>query len=301
MSGHVINALNWCVPFFRCCRGRLKLVFFARRLSARFLFYCKTWQLTARPGWTQTLLVSVSLSQAFKCSISCFRCRPLGLLHFHFGLVIVSEVKFIMASVVQLILLQIETQLSIACIIMTRTLLSFNCKQYYLVLMSIIFHASLLSSQLTLKLSAIFARTPTEAEDLSDSFASGDEDNGRTAVSNKNITNEINGNWMSSTSNSIHEARLKAKAKRRLRKNSSRDSGRGDSLSDNGDIVRGNSVVPTSPKSKLLDRKSRLGKGRGLPKKGKTWLRKSFIGYKVTCTDLNSHIFCCSLPQFMSK
>lgn len=79
---------------------------------------------------------------------------------------------------------------------------------------------------------------------------------------------------MASSSNSIHEARLKAKAKRRLRKNSSRDSGRGDSLSDNGDVVRGTSVAPTSPKSKLLDRKSRLGKGRGLPKKGKSILNK---------------------------
>lgn len=109
---------------------------------------------------------------------------------------------------------------------------------------------------------------PTEAEDLSDSFVSGDEDNGKSVISNKNINNEINGNWLSSSSNSIHEARLKAKAKRRLRKNSSRDSGRGDSLSDNGDVVKGTSVAPTSPKSKLLDRKSRLGKGRGLPKKG---------------------------------
>lgn len=70
------------------------------------------------------------------------------------------------------------------------------------------------------------------------------------------------------SSNSIHEARVKAKAKRRLRKNSSRDSGRGDSLSDNGDVVRGTLVAPVSPKSKLLDRKSRYGKGRGLPKKG---------------------------------
>nr|XP_057918891.1 programmed cell death protein 4b isoform X3 [Doryrhamphus excisus] len=87
-------------------------------------------------------------------------------------------------------------------------------------------------------------------------------------TNNKNTTNEINGNWLSSSSNSIHEARLKAKAKRRLRKNSSRDSGRGDSLSDNGDLVRGTAVAPTSPKSKLMDRKSRLGKGRGLPKKG---------------------------------
>uniref|UniRef100_A0A3B3YAA0 Programmed cell death protein 4 n=2 Tax=Poecilia mexicana TaxID=48701 RepID=A0A3B3YAA0_9TELE len=87
-------------------------------------------------------------------------------------------------------------------------------------------------------------------------------------ISNKNAINEINGNWVSSSSNNIHEARLKAKAKRRLRKNSSRDSGRGDSLSDNGEVVRGTSMAPTSPKSKLLDRKSRMGKGRGLPKKG---------------------------------
>lgn len=114
--------------------------------------------------------------------------------------------------------------------------------------------------------------TPTGVGDLSDSFVSGEEDNGGFIISNKNITNEINGNWMSASSNSIHEARLKAKAKRRLRKNSSRDSGRGDSLSDTGDAVRGTSVAPTSPKSKLLDRKSRLGKGRGLPKKGKNIL-----------------------------
>ncbi|KAK5926788.1 hypothetical protein CgunFtcFv8_022331 [Champsocephalus gunnari] len=86
---------------------------------------------------------------------------------------------------------------------------------------------------------------PIEADDLSDSFLSGEEDNAGLVV-NKNIKNEINGNWLTSSSNSIHEARLKAKAKRRLRKNSSRDSGRGDSLSDNGEV----------------------GKGRGLPKKG---------------------------------
>ena len=122
------------------------------------------------------------------------------------------------------------------------------------------------------KVVLIWLFNPTELDDLSDSFISGEEDNGRLVVSNKNINNEINGNWLSSSSNSIHEARLKAKAKRRLRKNSSRDSGRGDSLSDNGDVVRGNSVAPTSPKSKLLDRKSRLGKGRGLPKKGKSTL-----------------------------
>lgn len=108
----------------------------------------------------------------------------------------------------------------------------------------------------------------TDADDLSDSFLSGDEDKGTI----RRIDNEINGNWISTptqTSASLQEARLKAKAKRRLRKNSSRDSGRGDSLSDNGDGVRGgHTAPPTSPKSKLLDRKSRLGKGRGLPKKG---------------------------------
>ncbi|RVE75637.1 hypothetical protein OJAV_G00000740 [Oryzias javanicus] len=108
---------------------------------------------------------------------------------------------------------------------------------------------------------------PVEAEDLSDSVLSGEEGDGKRSVSNKN-TNEVNGNWMVSSSNSIHEARLKAKAKRKLRKNSSRDSGRGDSLSDNGDVAKGISATPTSPRSKLMDRKSRLGKGRGLPKKG---------------------------------
>ncbi|MED6267301.1 Programmed cell death protein 4 [Characodon lateralis] len=109
---------------------------------------------------------------------------------------------------------------------------------------------------------------PVEAEDLSDSFISAEEDNGGSGGTNKNISNEINGNWLSSSSNNLHEARLKAKAKRRLRKNSSRDSGRGDSLSDNGEVARGTPIAPTSPKSKLLDRKSRMGKGRGLPKKG---------------------------------
>ncbi|XP_074238973.1 programmed cell death protein 4 isoform X2 [Saimiri boliviensis] len=81
------------------------------------------------------------------------------------------------------------------------------------------------------------------------------------------IKNEINGNWISASS--INEARINAKAKRRLRKNSSRDSGRGDSVSDNGsDALRSGVTVPTSPKGRLLDRRSRSGKGRGLPKKG---------------------------------
>lgn len=76
---------------------------------------------------------------------------------------------------------------------------------------------------------------------------------------------EINGNWIPATS--ITEAKINAKAKRRLRKNSSRDSGRGDSVSENGETLKVG-VVPTSPKGKLLDRRSRSGKGRGLPKKG---------------------------------
>ncbi|KAJ8365465.1 hypothetical protein SKAU_G00142960 [Synaphobranchus kaupii] len=105
---------------------------------------------------------------------------------------------------------------------------------------------------------------PVEADDLSDSFLSGDEERGVV----RKVDNEINGNWIAAPTSSIHEARVKAKAKRRLRKNSSRDSGRGDSLSDNGDSIRGPLVPPTSPKGKLLDRRSRLGKGRGLPKKG---------------------------------
>ncbi|XP_037546243.1 programmed cell death protein 4b [Nematolebias whitei] len=109
---------------------------------------------------------------------------------------------------------------------------------------------------------------PVGADDLSDLVNSGEEDNGVNAVFIRNVSSEINGNWLSTSSNAIHEARLKAKAKRKLRKNSSRDSGRGDSLSDNGDVNRGTSAVPTSPKSKLMDRKSRMGKGRGLPKKG---------------------------------
>ncbi|CAG01296.1 unnamed protein product, partial [Tetraodon nigroviridis] len=107
---------------------------------------------------------------------------------------------------------------------------------------------------------------PVDAADLSD-FASAEEDNGGPVPGCRHL-NEINGNWLPSSSSNIQEVRLKAKAKRRLRKTSSRDSGRGDSLSDNGDVVRGTPVAPASPKCKLLDRRSRYGKGRGLPKKG---------------------------------
>ncbi|XP_017504562.1 programmed cell death protein 4 isoform X3 [Manis javanica] len=104
---------------------------------------------------------------------------------------------------------------------------------------------------------------PTDPDNLSDSLFSGDEEN----AGAEEIKNEINGNWISASS--INEARINAKAKRRLRKNSSRDSGRGDSVSDNGsEALRSGATVPTSPKGRLLDRRSRSGKGRGLPKKG---------------------------------
>nr|KAF6322694.1 programmed cell death 4 [Pipistrellus kuhlii] len=103
----------------------------------------------------------------------------------------------------------------------------------------------------------------TDPGNLSDSLFSGDEENAGT----EDVKNEINGNWISATS--INEAKINAKAKRRLRKNSSRDSGRGDSVSDNGsEAIRSGVTVPTSPKGRLLDRRSRSGKGRGLPKKG---------------------------------
>ncbi|NXE20286.1 PDCD4 protein, partial [Ardeotis kori] len=101
-----------------------------------------------------------------------------------------------------------------------------------------------------------------ELENLSDAPFSGDEENG----GSEERKTEINGNSIPATS--ITEAKINAKAKRRLRKNSSRDSGRGDSVSENGETLKTGVVVPTSPKGKLLDRRSRSGKGRGLPKKG---------------------------------
>ncbi|XP_037245003.1 programmed cell death protein 4-like [Falco rusticolus] len=61
----------------------------------------------------------------------------------------------------------------------------------------------------------------------------------------------------------LHEARLKAKAKRRLRRTSSRDSAR-ESLSEGTEP----GTEPGSPKGRAHDRRSRMGKGRGLPKKG---------------------------------
>ncbi|XP_033480491.1 programmed cell death protein 4a isoform X2 [Epinephelus lanceolatus] len=76
---------------------------------------------------------------------------------------------------------------------------------------------------------------------------------------------EVNGNW-TPQEKALHEARLKAKAKRRLRKSSSRNS-TSESLSESGELAGSD---PNSPKGKVNtnDRKSRTGKGRGLPKKG---------------------------------
>uniref|UniRef100_A0A673APG0 Programmed cell death protein 4 n=1 Tax=Sphaeramia orbicularis TaxID=375764 RepID=A0A673APG0_9TELE len=76
---------------------------------------------------------------------------------------------------------------------------------------------------------------------------------------------EVNSNW-TPQEKALHEARLKAKAKRRLRKSSSRNS-TSESFSESGDLA---GADPNSPKGKVNtnDRKSRTGKGRGLPKKG---------------------------------
>ncbi|XP_058852841.1 programmed cell death protein 4-like isoform X1 [Acipenser ruthenus] len=70
--------------------------------------------------------------------------------------------------------------------------------------------------------------------------------------------------WLPSLDREQQEARLRAKAKRRQRKSSSRDSGC-ESFSENVDVVV---VRPGSPTIRVFDRKCRSGKSRGLPKKG---------------------------------
>ncbi|GLD73496.1 programmed cell death protein 4-like protein [Lates japonicus] len=74
---------------------------------------------------------------------------------------------------------------------------------------------------------------------------------------------EVNGNW-TPQEKALHEARLKAKAKRRLRKSSSRNS-TSESISESGELAGSD---PHSPKGKVNtnDGKSRTGKGRGLQK-----------------------------------
>ncbi|MBN3311135.1 PDCD4 protein, partial [Amia calva] len=94
------------------------------------------------------------------------------------------------------------------------------------------------------------------SEELAEQF--GDDDDVLNEV-------EVNGNW-TPQEKALHEARLKAKAKLLLRRTSSRDSTR-ESLSEASGEP---GADPTSPKGKINgnDRKSRMGKGRGLPKKG---------------------------------
>lgn len=81
---------------------------------------------------------------------------------------------------------------------------------------------------------------------------------------------EANGNW-TPQEKALHEARLKAKAKRRLRRSSSRNSA-SESFSEfmPGEVSGSDPQCP-GVKGRLggpNDRKSRAGKGRGLPKKG---------------------------------
>ncbi|KAJ1212026.1 hypothetical protein NDU88_007372 [Pleurodeles waltl] len=89
-------------------------------------------------------------------------------------------------------------------------------------------------------------------------MGSGDEE-----LEEEIIDGEVNPNW-TPQEKELHEARIKAKAKRRLRRTSSRDSTR-ESLSETGEPIETDQL---SPKGKTHDRKSRMGKGRGLPKKG---------------------------------
>lgn len=79
------------------------------------------------------------------------------------------------------------------------------------------------------------------------------------------IDAEVNGNW-TPQEKALHEARLKAKAKRRLRRSSSRNSA-SESVSESGEVAGGD-LHSVKGKVHNNDRKSRTGKGRGLPKKG---------------------------------
>ncbi|KAM5125507.1 programmed cell death protein 4-like [Mantella aurantiaca] len=71
---------------------------------------------------------------------------------------------------------------------------------------------------------------------------------------------EVSPDW-TPQEKALHEAKVKAKAKRRIRRTSSRDSTR---ESESAECP----AEPLSPRGKVNDRKSRMGKGRGLPKKG---------------------------------
>ena len=85
------------------------------------------------------------------------------------------------------------------------------------------------------------------------------------------IEAEVNGNW-TPQEKALHKARLEAKAKRRVRKSSRNSTSDSFSESLSGELAGGD---PHSPKGKANanDRKSRTGKGRGLPKKGRLHAR----------------------------
>ncbi|XP_053560380.1 programmed cell death protein 4-like [Bombina bombina] len=72
---------------------------------------------------------------------------------------------------------------------------------------------------------------------------------------------EVSPDW-TPQEKALHEAKVKAKAKRRIRRTSSRDSTR---ESESKEIP---AELPISPHGRCNDRRSRMGKGRGLPKKG---------------------------------
>ncbi|KAM4605861.1 programmed cell death protein 4-like [Discoglossus pictus] len=72
---------------------------------------------------------------------------------------------------------------------------------------------------------------------------------------------EVSPDW-TPQEKALHEAKMKAKAKHRIRRTSSRDSARESESKDTP------AETPISPHGKINDRKSRMGKGRGLPKKG---------------------------------
>lgn len=71
---------------------------------------------------------------------------------------------------------------------------------------------------------------------------------------------EVSPDW-TPQEKALHEAKVKAKTKRRIRRTSSRDSARESESAESP-------AEPLSPHGKVNDRKSRMGKGRGLPKKG---------------------------------
>ncbi|XP_062909772.1 programmed cell death protein 4-like [Mobula hypostoma] len=81
------------------------------------------------------------------------------------------------------------------------------------------------------------------------------------AVDNCALGQAADADTLTTREEELHKARMSAKAKRKLRKSSSRDSGSGREFLSESMETGGN-------KGKMGDKKSRSGKGRGLPKKG---------------------------------